>query len=110
MGSGQSLALQLLFLFKVSASQMSASRLGLVSATPQGPCDDPRGADSALCQLQSDAADFLDRPADEGFWVRSSVFFIGTALARWRMTAIMAKASMTIETCRCQPCQERVSL
>jgi hypothetical protein len=29
---------------------------------------------------------------------------------RGRMTASMAKASITSETCRCQPCQERVSL
>lgn len=32
------------------------------------------------------------------------------SLARYRITAIMAKASMTRETWRCQPCQERVPL
>src|SRR3954468_7512183 len=31
-------------------------------------------------------------------------------LALMRMAASIAKASMTSETCRCQPCQERVSL
>ena len=31
-------------------------------------------------------------------------------MARSRTTAIMAKASITSETCRCQPCHERVSL
>ena len=31
-------------------------------------------------------------------------------MARQRMVASMAKASMTSETWRCQPCQERVSL
>ena len=31
-------------------------------------------------------------------------------MAWWRMTASMAKASITSETCRCQPCQLRVSL
>src|SRR5512144_841594 len=33
-----------------------------------------------------------------------------TAFARWRITASRAKASMTSETWRCQPCQLRVSL
>jgi hypothetical protein len=28
----------------------------------------------------------------------------------WRIAASMAKATITSETCRCQPCQERVSL
>ena len=32
-------------------------------------------------------------------------FFGGDRLARYRMTAIMAKASITKETWRCQPCQ-----
>ena len=32
------------------------------------------------------------------------------AAARARIAASMAKASMTSETWRCQPCQERVSL
>ena len=34
----------------------------------------------------------------------------GRAFAWCRITAIMAKASMTSETWRCQPCQDRVSL
>ena len=37
--------------------------------------------------------------------------FVGVAsLARYRITAIMAKASITSETWRCQPCHDRVSL
>jgi hypothetical protein len=39
------------------------------------------------------------------------ILFGGVAVfARCRMAAIMAKASKTSETWRCQPCQERVSL
>src|SRR3954465_15803811 len=34
----------------------------------------------------------------------------GSWLARCRTAAIMAKVSITSETCRCHPCQERVSL
>ena len=34
----------------------------------------------------------------------------GCAFARWRIAASMANASITSETCRCQPCQDRVSL
>ncbi|MGA9306496.1 MAG: hypothetical protein WBW31_13920, partial [Candidatus Sulfotelmatobacter sp.] len=59
---------------------------GLMSSAPKRPGDDACGLDASLGELYSDAADFLDRPAD------------------------MAKASMTSETWRCQPCQERVSL
>jgi hypothetical protein len=33
-----------------------------------------------------------------------------TSLARARITAIIAKASMTSDTWRCQPCHDRVSL
>jgi len=54
------LALQLRFSF-----EMSASRMSLVSASPERPCDDVGGLDAALCEFHSDAADFLDRPADQ---------------------------------------------
>src|SRR6266853_5827022 len=65
-----------------------------------------------------DAADFLDRPSDQrrrGYGlvfavVRRLVFFGVGGLARWRITAIMAKASITMETWRCQPCQDLLSL
>src|SRR6202521_3848788 len=91
---------------------MCHASFGLVGAAPERPCDDVRVLDAPLGELHGDAADFLDRPADQEDLVRGrSVVFLGApALARWRMAAIMAKASMTSETCLCQPCQERVSL
>ncbi|KKA13202.1 hypothetical protein VP03_15005 [Sinorhizobium meliloti] len=53
----------------------------------------------------------LDRPADQILMVGIRGLFWGvTSLARYRITAIMAKASMTRETWRCQPCHDRVSL
>ena len=60
-----------------------------------------------------DAADLLDRPSDEGGRSRGSrgaLFGGGARFARWRTVANMAKASMTKDTWRCHPCQERVSL
>ncbi len=56
------------------------------------------------------APDFLERPVDKRRG--GEVFFgvPGTTLAVWRMRAIMVNASMTSETCRCQPCQDLVSL
>lgn len=56
------------------------------------------------------APDFLERPADKR---RDGNVFFGVsiiAFALWRMLAIMAKANITNETCRCQPCQDLVSL
>jgi len=102
------LALQLHFSF-----EMNGACFGLMGAPPQLPGDDMSGLDSPLGELDGDAADFLDRPADQARrFVGSSggVFLGGTALAWWRMAVIMAKASITSETCLCQPCQERVSL
>ena len=42
--------------------------------------------------------------------VRGCIFFGGGGLARWRIAAIMAKASITRETWRCHPCQDLLSL
>ena len=84
-----------------------------MGAAPQGPGDDGGGFDPALRQACDDAADFLHRPADQRRLLRIiGGLRLGGAgvLALQRMTASMAKASMTSETCRCQPCQERVSL
>src|SRR3569623_1825193 len=86
---------------------------GLVSAAPEGPCDDGGGLDLALCQARGDPADFLYRPADQRWLLRiiRRLLFGGADVLAWRrIAASMAKASMTSETCRCQPCQERVSL
>src|SRR6476659_9500181 len=112
MGSGitnAAPALQLHFPFEVSAACV-----GLVNSPPERPCENTVDRDAPSSELDSDATDFLDRPADQERCLvcrRGGVFLsAGSALARWRMTAIMAKASMTRETWRCQPCQERVSL
>jgi hypothetical protein len=56
---GLGLALQLRFLFDVSTPCH-----GLVSASPKRPRDNVRRLDTPLCELDGDAADFLDRPAD----------------------------------------------
>src|ERR1019366_8461669 len=85
-----------------SPFEMGAARFGLMGSSPERPCDDVRGLDAPLCKLDDDAADFLDRPADQErrFVRRRSIIFLGgdVILVRCRMTAIMAKASMTSET------------
>jgi hypothetical protein len=83
---------------------------GLMGSSPERPGDDMRGLDASLGQFCGDAADFLDRPADQCRALRRVIFGGGMVFARWRMVAITAKASMTSDTCRCHPCQERVSL
>ena len=108
----QALALQLRFACEVCTLEMGTTSIGLVGAPPQRPCDDVSGLDAPVGELDGDAADFLDRPADQARRLGGGggVFLGGTALAWWRMAVIMAKASITSETCLCQPCQERVSL
>src|SRR3954454_15324611 len=84
-----------------------------MGAAPEGPGDDVGGVDLALRQACGDPADFLHRPADQRRLLRIIVrlLFGGAGvLALRRMAASIAKASITSETCRCQPCQERVSL
>ena len=84
-----------------------------MGAAPEGPCDDGGGLDPALRQACGHPADFLHRPADQRRLLRIIVrlLFGGAGiLALRRMAASIAKASMTSETCRCQPCQDRVSL
>ncbi|MGC1582802.1 MAG: hypothetical protein WA766_15040, partial [Candidatus Acidiferrales bacterium] len=73
-----SLALQLRFPFEVCVA-----RFGLVGATPERPCDDMGGLDAPLSKLDGDAADFLDRPADQECLVRRrrSVFLGATTFA-----------------------------
>jgi hypothetical protein len=80
---------------------------GLVGAPPQRPCNDVGGIYSFPREAMCYAADFLDRPANEP----ERLVFLGVGLFAWCwMAAIMAKASMTRETWRCQPCQDLVSL
>src|SRR4029079_16710470 len=78
--------------------EVSAACVGLVSSPPERPCEDTVDRDAPLSELDSDGTDFLDRPADQERCLvcrRGGVFLsAGSALARWRMTAIMAKASM----------------
>src|SRR3954467_5852994 len=84
-----------------------------MGAAPEGPRDNGGGFDPALRQACDDAADVLHRPADQRRLLRIIVrlLFGGAGvLALRRMAASIAKASMTSETCRRQPCQERVSL
>jgi hypothetical protein len=57
---GQTLTLQLQFSLEVRSL-----RFGLVSASPERPCDDASGLDAALRELEGDTTDFLDRPADQ---------------------------------------------
>src|SRR3954471_22078100 len=92
---------------------MSLLCSGLVGAAPEGPGDDEGGFDLALCQVRSNTADFLHRPADQHRLlriIRRLLFGGAGVLALRRMAASISKASMTSETCRCQPCRERVSL
>src|SRR5918995_5629266 len=81
-------------------------------ASPDGPGNHEGRLDPALLEACGHAADFLDRPAYQRCSLASSFLFWGEPrlLARWRTTAIMATASITSDTCRCQPCHERVSL
>src|SRR3954447_26089819 len=60
----QTLALQLLFLNLLSF-QMRASGGSLVSASPERPGDDVGWLDAPLRKTCSNAADLLNRPADE---------------------------------------------
>src|SRR5919107_1911251 len=86
---------------------------GLVGAAPQRPGDDGVGFDLAVRQARGNPADFLHRPADQRRLLRiiRRLLFGGVGVLVWRrMAASIAKASMTSETWRCQPCQERVSL
>src|SRR5215218_11065443 len=92
---------------------MSLLRGGLMGAAPEGPRDNGGGFDPALRQACDDAADFLHRPADQRWLlriIRRLLFGGARVLALRRIAASIAKASMTSETCRCQPCQDRVSL
>jgi hypothetical protein len=79
-----SLTLQLHILLDMSFSSDS-----LMCASPDGPCNDVSGVDPSLRKADGDAADFLDRPADQWRWgfaifdvvFRRFVFGGGVALA-----------------------------
>ena len=78
------LALQLRFLFELCALDVGEASFGLMGSAPKRPGDDAGRLDASLGELYGDAADFLDRPADEdGLAIRrrGSIFLSGTALA-----------------------------
>jgi hypothetical protein len=83
-GMGAGLALQLPI-----SLDMSFPSNGLMRASPDGPCNDVSGVDLSLRKADGDAADFLDRPADQWRWglaafdvvFRRFVFGGGVALA-----------------------------
>src|SRR5215212_9422636 len=79
-----------------------------MGSAPDRPGNHMSGVDAALRQAHRDTPDLLDRPADQSTGRRAlvRVFGGGMVFARWRTAAIIAKASITSETCRCQPCQE----
>ena len=73
------LALQLHFSLEVRSLCF-----GLVSASPERPCDNASGLDAALHELEGDTTDFLDRPADQERRLidrRGNVFLGPTAAA-----------------------------
>jgi hypothetical protein len=73
------LALQLHFSLEVRSLCF-----GLVSASPERPCDDASGLDAPLRELEGDTTDFLDRPADQERRLidrRGNVFLGATAAA-----------------------------
>ena len=77
--SGLGLALQLHFSLEVRSLCF-----GLVSASPERPCDNASGLDAALHELEGDTTDFLDRPADQERRLidrRGNVFLGPTAAA-----------------------------
>lgn len=47
---------------------MSFSSDGLMYASPDGPCNDVSRVDPSLRKTDGDAADLLDRPADQWRW------------------------------------------
>src|SRR3954447_6336548 len=86
---------------------------GLMGAAPEGPGDDGGGFDPAVRQACGDPADFLYRPVDQRWLlriIRRRLFGGAGVLAFCRMAASIAEPRMPSETCRGQPCQERVSL
>ena len=46
------------------SSEVSAASVGLVSSPPERPCENTVDRDAPLSELDSDATDFLDRPAE----------------------------------------------
>ena len=47
------------------SSEVNTASVGLVSSSPERPCENTIDRDAPLSELDSDATDFLDRPADQ---------------------------------------------
>ena len=77
-GRDHALALQL-----HCSSEVSAASVGLVSSPPERPCENTVDRDAPLSELDSDATDFLDRPAESRtlFGVPAWRFFLGAESA-----------------------------
>jgi hypothetical protein len=80
---------------------MCVARGRLVRSSPQRPCDDVGGRDTALGEPNGDAPNLLYGPADQRRGAVRILFGGVTPFAWWRITAIMANASMTSDTWRC---------
>lgn len=61
-----------------------------MGASEDGPREDVCAWDTALCELHSEAADFLNRPPDELYRGDRIVFFGVVELAWCRTAAMMA--------------------
>ena len=48
---------------------MSLARIGLMGPAPRRPCEDMGVRDAPIGKFDGDAADFLDRPADQERWL-----------------------------------------
>ena len=71
------------------------------------------GLDSPLGELDGDAADLLDRPADQDrrfFARRGGVFFERHGIGLVTDGSHHGEGKHDQRDVRCQPCQERVSL
>jgi len=74
-----------------------------MSTSPERPCDDMGGKNLLPCEARDDPADFLHRPPDQFAVLRLADRIVfggseGGVLADTRITAIIAKASITSET------------
>jgi hypothetical protein len=72
-------------MYELCPFDVGEASFGLMGAAPERPGNDTGGLDAPLCEFDGDAADFLDRPADQEGLVRrrggSPFFGSTTALA-----------------------------
>lgn len=70
----------------------------LVRSSPQRPCDNVSGRDTALSEPNGNTPNLLYGPADQHRSVVRILFGCVASFAWWPITAIMANASMTSDT------------